>query len=313
MNIIQQLKKVTWGKYMPKSDGDELKKLSEDLDEIKYKKLKDTLIESIDKKKYTPSLKKIIDELSESLKKEGVTKNEACELIDEAIKEIDDDNLELELDQKCDRYNKFTENNPAEYISYDKTHKNYQLIIPKEKKVSSNNLSILLKKLKEKHYGKNQEKFFKFSVMKKILYKNKKIIIYISEDNNAYFDLNHTVNLFDDLKAKQNKYDEYKNEIVLYDVRSNEFGGLYVKEFITKETFFKIILHTNSVFSNKFKDDVAKLLDNLTNTGNIVIKNDQLIVSNFKQVDKFIEQYEYTQTYDNIELVEFIKEQIRKV
>jgi hypothetical protein len=29
------------------------------------------------------------------------------------VKEFDDDELEIELDKQCDRYNKFTKNNPA--------------------------------------------------------------------------------------------------------------------------------------------------------------------------------------------------------
>lgn len=203
MIIVRQLKNATWGKCMPKSDADELIKLSKDLDDIKYKKL---------------------------------------------------DNLRKKLPQKW-------------------------------------------------------KIFFKISVNEKNPIQKQKIIIYIGEDNLVYFDLNHTVNLFDNIKAKNKKYDEYKNNIVFYDTRNNEFGGLYLKEFISKEIFFKIILHTNSVFSNKFKDDVAKLLDDLTNTGDVVIKNNALVT--VQKINPFIEEYEYTQTYNNIELLEFIKEQIR--
>jgi hypothetical protein len=96
-------------------------------------------------------------------------------------------------------------------------------------------------------------------------------------------------------------------------MRDNEYGGFYIKEYIDQETFFKMLLHTNSIFSNKFKDDVAKILDNLTNKGEIQIRNDNLVVNIIpKQIDYFKEEYIYTQTYDNINLVEFVKKEIKK-
>jgi hypothetical protein len=67
---------------------------------------------------------------------------------------------------------------------------------------------------------------------------------------------------------------------------------------------------------NKFKDDVAKLLDTLTNTGAVVLNNNKLeLVPNdmnkkIVPTDYFKQEYEYTQTYDNINLIEFIKNQI---
>ena len=56
------------------------------------------------------------------------------------------------------------------------------------------------------------EKIFpNFVQQKKIEYKDKKIIIYLTENNKAYFDLNHVINLLDD-KSKKDKYFEYKSE-----------------------------------------------------------------------------------------------------
>jgi hypothetical protein len=38
----------------------------------------------------------------------------------EAIKEINDDNLEIELDKQCERYTNFTKNNHAEHMQLHK-------------------------------------------------------------------------------------------------------------------------------------------------------------------------------------------------
>jgi hypothetical protein len=73
-----------------------------------------------------------------------------------------------------------------------------------------------------------------------------------------------------------------------------------------------MLLHTNSIFSNKFKDDVAKLLDKLSCNGNITIQCDKLKINNSADIDPFKIEYECTQTYDNVDLVAFIQCEINK-
>lgn len=266
-----------------------------------------------------------LTELVNQLKEQGISTNEACNLIEEAIREIEDDtygaamrargccyadNLEKELDGECERYNKFTELKPAQNISYHNGRQNYVLEYENEEKASKK-LSKLVSLLKEKIREK-KENFHKFPVDKKIVYKGKKIIIYLSEDKKAYFDINHTINLFDST-SKKDKYQEYKSDIVAYDFRDNEFGGFYIKEFVNKETFFRMILHTNSIFSNKFKDDIARILDKLTDSGQLIISNDQLVINTEpkKKPIEYFNQYEYTQTYENQVLVNFVKNLIK--
>ena len=60
-------------------------------------------------------------------------------------------------------------------------------------------------------------------------------------NNKAYFDINHIINLFDNTNIKD-KYHEYKNDIIFYDFRDNEFGGFYIKEFISQEIFYKNVI-----------------------------------------------------------------------
>jgi hypothetical protein len=278
-SILGIIKKLSPGKYVPKTEKTELENLCKDLDQIKHKKLLEGLNDVINSTKYTKKLKETLDILTKDLQEEGITQEKVNNLIEEAIeeiKEINDENLEKTLDNLCDRYNKFTESNPAEYVSCGKD-KSYRLILPDEKEIKSKNLSKIIGKLKEKKGTEISENFLKLCTLKKIEYKSKKIIIYLSENNKAYFDLNHVINLLDD-KSKKDKYQEYKNDIVLYDIRDNEYGGFYVKEFINQETFYKILLHSNSSFACKFKDEIAKILDQLTNQGQLTLHNDNLIL-----------------------------------
>ena len=211
---------------------------------------------------------------------------------------------------ECDRYNKFTENNPAEYIKYNKNKELYILNYV-DNEVASKKLKKLIAQLKEKLVHEKEKKFLKIVDLRKIEYKGKKIIIYLS-DNKAYFDINHVISLFDDIKSKKDKYNEYKGNIVLYDFRDNKYGGFYIKEFINQETFFKMLLHTNSIFSNKFKNDVAKLLDSLTNNGMITITNNNMVAITKKPNEYIIEEYNYTQTYENENLLGLAKERIKE-
>jgi hypothetical protein len=274
-NILTKLIFAPWGKTIDKTDLDDYEGYLKELDGHKYEKLIKVFTEAINKKKYTLKLKNIV----EKLKEENITEEEENFIIEEAIKEIEDEKLEYELDLQCERYNKYTTNNPAEYIFYNNNKKYYTVSLPKEKEKSSKYIEKLIDYLKENNSQELGKKLSKKLGLKKIQYKNKKIIIYLTEDNKAYFDINHIVNLFDELSAKDKKYQEYKNEIELYKIVDNDVGGFYIKEFISKEIFFKMILHTNSIFSNEFKNEVSKILDKLTDNNIIVIEDDNLIVN----------------------------------
>jgi hypothetical protein len=298
------------GKYIPKDEHTKITDLIKNLNDQKYKKLKEQLSIIIDKSKFTKATKTAIDNLLLELKDDNITIERANDLIEETIKEIEDEQLEKTLDMSVKRYNKYSETNPAPNIRYDSSKKRY-ILETDDKKIKSKDLNKLVIKQKE-ILGDKKENLFPENVpQKKIEYKGKKIIIYIGEDKKAYFDINHTINLFDEIKWKEDKYKQNKNEIIGYAFRDNEHGGFYIKEFITKETFFSILLHTNSIFTNKFKDDVAKLLDILTNKNMLVIKNDNLELTSSVSNNLLLNNnYEYTQTYDNIELLDYIKTRI---
>ncbi len=233
---------------------------------------------------------------------------------------VNDDLLENELDMACHRYNKFTKNNPAEGISYNTTKKHYTLRSPDIKETSSKDLEKLVVKLKNEGLRKYSDGFLKNVDNIKIMYKNKKIVVYIYK-NELCYDLNHVINLFDELIYKNEKYDQYKSKIIYYQLKDNQYGGFYIKEFINEKTFYDIILHSNSVFSISFKNDLSDLLVDLRNKGLLTIQNDTLKINNGKldkktkskeltNIDHFDKPCEYTQTYDNLMLVDFVAKQI---
>jgi len=93
------------------------------------------------------------------------------------------------------------------------------------------------------------------------------------------FDINHIIALLD-LTDINKKYNEFKSKITHYCFKKNEFGGYIVKEFISEESMYNLILSSNSEFSKAFKQDVSKLLVNLRNQGVIAIVNDEIMVIN---------------------------------
>jgi len=255
-------------------------------------------------------------------KYEGIDKSKKDNKCDEIIKYNDDiclfvgsfDECEKKLDMECGRYNKFTKSNPAEHIKYDKTNKNYIYEI-NQKKITKKDIKDITDIVKEKIKDDFPIINGKIILSQKMNYKGKIIIIYDYE-NKYYFDINHVVNLFDDLKKKSNKYDQYKNKIELYQLKDNQFGGFYVKELISEETFYDMILNTNSIFTKQFKSDITKMLIKLRKHGLLGLNNDTLEVNIKKAksvptIDHFDKPYTYTQTYNNIQLVEFVNKQIQ--
>lgn len=181
----------TYGKYIPKDDKAKLADLTKQLVDVKYEKLRTELNILMTQSKLTKKSLDAIKKLTDGLKEDGMTIEMANELIEETIKEIEDDTLESRLDMECDRYNKFTESNPAEYIRYD-TNKNRYILEYDDERTKSKDLNKLIDKIKKILGDKKEKKFLKIAPHKKIEYKGKKIIIYLS-DNKAYFDINHVI------------------------------------------------------------------------------------------------------------------------
>lgn len=312
--LINLIKSLVPSRHINKTTKEELKEVIIGLDVNEHKETIQFIDEILKSQKYTKKLKNKFKEKIEN--NEEITEEDINQVIIETIVEIDDENLEKELDEKCERYMKFTESNPAEHIKYDKTNKNYILVIGKTKN-TSNNVKKLKDKLHKKYKDDFQDKFQEFVLTKNFSYKNKKIIVYITNNNKKYFDINHVLNLVCK-NNKNDKYLEYKDKIKLFDFRDNKYDGFYIKEFIDQETFYNMMLHSNNVFAQQFKNELAPLLDKLTNVGSLIIKDGKLDLNIHKQTNESkITSIEnrciYNQTFDNVQLTEFIKQRIENI
>lgn len=249
MNRISDiLSSLTCGKYIPKHQKTELTKITEKLVDTKYEKLVIQIKEIIETNKLRKKMLETLTELINELKEQGITTNEACNLIEEAIREIEDENLEKELDAQCDRYNKFTESKPAQNISYHNGRQNYVLEYENKEKASKK-LSKLVSLLKENLTNLYKEKLIESKIHK---YYDNKLVSYI-HSNKELFDINHIINILDH-KCKRDKYQRNKKYIKYYSFKDNSFGGFYIKEYIEREDIKHIVI-------NNRKTGMIKLLE----------------------------------------------------
>ena len=243
-SIITLIQKLTPNKYICKTEKTELEKLCDELDKIKYKKLIEGLTEVINATKYTKKLKERLDNLTKDLLEEGITQEKVNNLIEEAIeeiKEIEEENLEEELDKECARYNKFTETNPAEYVSCGKD-KSYRLIMPNEKEIKSKSLTKIIEKLKDKKSTEIGEKLITPEYYKN--YKNE--LLSYKYNEKELFDVNHLINILGH-KSKKDKYNQFKKYIKFYSIKNNEYGGFYIKEYIERDDIKNVVVNNRRI------------------------------------------------------------------
>ena len=266
-------------------------------------------------KKHRDAILKLLVEL-ETLTEENLTEDQEQQISD-LIQEIQEEFLETELDMECGRYNKYTQKNPAPYINLDGNQ--YRLRLSGQNIQRSSDLNQLTEKLKTEILPAKFGHFLnEIGGAKQIMYNHQKIIIYKHpETNEPLYDLNHTIRLCTNSETTnaEMEYKRNKNRIKCRSCKDNEFGGFYVKEFISQQDFYEMILHSTTQFSQRFKSELSILLDKWTRDGIFAIDNNQIISAPVIPEDPFLEspdKYHYTQTYHNYELVDFVKGLIKR-
>ncbi len=195
-----------------------------------------------------------------------------CNLSTEEVEEL--------LDEKIHKYNKFNENHPMEYISYDKSINRYD--------VNIENIRKRFKLLKDATdtikiiFGKNKEIFSENHKKLKFIYSDHYFISYW-HNNEPFFDIQHIISI---LNLKQSyvkeKYNEFSDKIQFYHWHKNKFDGYILRELISEKTMYKIILSSNSTFSKKFKDDVSDILVKLRKRDELKITNKKFLLNILK-------------------------------
>src|SRR5581483_3827409 len=123
---------------------------------------------------------------------------------------------------------------------------------------------------------KNANLIVKNSVKIHFAYKGHYFITY-SYKNELYFDIQHLISVLNLKQSSRNaKYNDYCNEIVYYKWHQNQYSGYILRELVNEKTMYDIVLSSNSVFTKKFKKDVAEILVELRRTNKLQLTNDKL-------------------------------------
>lgn len=268
-------------------------------------------------KKHRDAISKLLVELEKM--SEGCLTEDQEQQIEDLIQEIEEESLENEPDMECTRYNNHTRKNPAPYINYHERDGVFRIRINGQELIRNKELSLLIQKLKTEILPPKFGHFLtEIGGAKQILYNQRKIIIYKNPDTNEpLYDINHVIRLCTNSETSNSEmeYKRNKHRINCCSYRDNEFGGFYVKEFISQQDFYEMILHSTTQFSQRFKAELATLLDKWTRDGIFKMDNNQItsvpvIPSNPFQQNP--DTYRYTQTYQNYELVDFVRGLIKK-
>ena len=189
--------------------------------------------------------------------------------------------LEEKIDKDIKKYNGFSGKNPMDGVNYDEINKTYSFRHGKQASQNKNKNLVCeqaLLYLKDK-FPHGAGKFVFFKIRQNFEYHNKNFVIYM-DSNDAYFDIRHVIQVLE-LSEKNKideKYKEYSTQIIGYCPIMNKFGGYFIREFITEETMFNIILSSNSALSKAFKKNVSKILVQLRQEGLLLLTNNNMSI-----------------------------------
>ena len=211
------------------------------------------------------------------------------------------DEVEEVLDNKVDKYNKHDDQNPMIGVSYDKTKKKYIVRYNGIQKTSID-VTKASESIIKIFTDKNGQKILKNVQKIKFIYANHYFMSYWHQ-NEPYFDIRHILSLLNtDDSTTRKKYSEHSKEIEYYIFHPNSFGGYILRELIPESTFYKIVMHSNSDFSKKFKEDVIKILQQLRKNGQLKITNDAMTLrNNNKTINSTIIETSYPLYFKNNE------------
>jgi prophage antirepressor-like protein len=271
---------------------------------------------------------KILENLKSGyVKKDDI--EQLTKLFDDVNKQIDDNNsvetemvstqinscdVEDTLDKTVTKYNSFSEKHPMDYVNYDETHSNYR-VRQTGQSFASKKSDVVCKKMLEIFYANLRKSFQEIGVDKKIpiKYAGKNILVYNTVDN-PLFDIQHIFSLLGLEQASiSDKYDTFKKYISHFGVQKNQFGGYFIREFVSFKTMCQIIMSSNKKFAKKFKEDVSEILDNLRQNGQLTLSQNTLSVNTEHSqlmethINSIIDSGKEIQSYDNPVYNDFVK------
>jgi hypothetical protein len=192
--------------------------------------------------------------------------------------------MEDELDMKMKRYNRNSAMNPMMGITRDRQSGLYILNYKTVRKKSSK-LEKLVKIIIDDYNISEEDEPVSW-----IDYKNERLIIYGLLER-PKFDIQHVLKILKTVGERNYyaKYYKYKDKISSVTLKKNAYGGYIIRELIDEETMYNMILSSNNEYAKEFKKDVSKILVKLREKEMLVVKDDQLIVNDKKEINKSVQ------------------------
>lgn len=182
--------------------------------------------------------------------------------------QIATENTEKLLDSEVKKYSRFSETNPMDGVRYDVSKKIYKISVNNQKS-SSKFLEKACKTAIDRTVDANTNGTVNIvhQFCDHFEYKKRQFVVYATKDT-VYFDIQHIINTLQLTDAMRNiKYNEFSKDIVGYNIFQNDYGGYCIREYITEQTAYEIILSSRSVLSKSFKKDVSKILADVRKSG----------------------------------------------
>ena len=192
---------------------------------------------------------------------------------DENNAENDDDpisvkNIERNLDKTTSPYNAFSSSKPMKSVSWVKSRNTFY-VRRNSLQTSAAKLDAACKKVYDE--GKPEDFIEEDDLLAKTYFEHydKHFVCYWIE-HEPYFDLRHIIASLDMTKeSAAKKYEEFVSESEHTLWTKNEYGGYNERDIVNEQTLYSIILSSRSVFANKFKSDISKILAVLRGNGYI--------------------------------------------
>lgn len=191
---------------------------------------------------------------------------------DDINEDLTVDEIEAKLDAKVPVYCGFDENHPMKGVSWNKSKNAYQ--------IKYNTLDTTSKKLETacakiiENCPLNKADFLENISGKNFFPYHNHFFVYYQIGDDFFFDIRHVITPLNLQTTSQcEKYNDFKDKIVHYIWHQNEFGGFILRELISEQSMYQLIMSSNSKFSKNFKKDVSKILADLRKQGKLNITN----------------------------------------
>lgn len=226
-------------------------------------------------------------------------------------KNISNDDIEKELDNSVDDYKKFDSHNPMENVEFHKKTNEY-IVIENSEKIKFTDRVDACNYAKNMFIDNDERIQIGLSTKNVIRCHGRKIMMYNNIDD-PLFDMMHIAKVME--LDEDEIYDEYFKHSKYYGFFRNEYDGYVVRNFISEDDMYKIILSANNSTSKLLRDDICKILKDIRISGHAAIDGGKFTYTkdniNDKKIKETISQFmihdDDENTFSNPRFYEYVK------